>query len=120
MLPSMRENTLTVAQADLVIPDYYRGMQKWDSPEVADIVDRLRSGDPALGWEGDPRLVLYIEGVEDGEKRWVLYRLEHDGSLRGVLRSRPGLPLDQRLIIKLMENDTRRGFDPVAYVDANQ
>jgi hypothetical protein len=34
-----------------------------------------------------------------------------------VCRSRPGLPLDSRLIKKLVEIDVQNGADPVAFVE---
>lgn len=118
----MREQTLTTAEARLIVPETYRQMQRWDAPELAEFVDRLNNGDSSIGWEGDPRLVLYQEGPDtpgpEG-KRWVIYRLEADGSLRGVIRSKPGVRLDTGLIKYLMERDARRGHDPVALVDSD-
>ena len=77
------------------------------SPEVERIVQKLHYGDPTLGWEGDPRLALY-----HNRDHWVLERLEADGAQRVVCRSKPGVSLDERLILRLMEHDHRRGFDP--------
>lgn len=113
----LRENTLTMSEAGLLIPDHLRrqpGMGGGSRITEAEIVDKLNHGDPALGWEGDPRLALYQEGDV-----WVLYRLEADGELRPVMRSKPGLPLDERIIIRLVEQDQRRGFDPVAWLEGN-
>ena len=100
----------TFRPGELVHPTYVNGRQLWVSPEVEDIVHKLHYGDLILGWEGDPRLALYI----DEEQRWVLERLEADGEYRPVCRSKPGLALDERLIIRLMEHDHRRGFDAAA------
>lgn len=107
-----REETLTVAEAELVLPEVYQGMQRWDAPEVAEIVDMLHNGYPPLGWEGDPRLALYQQG-----EAWMLYRLEHDGRLQAICRSKPNTHLDVRLIKMLVDHDQRRGFDPVAFVE---
>lgn len=88
------------------------GKMLWTSPEVADMVDRLQNGDPTLGWEGDPRLALYWR--EDG--RWEVSRYEN-GQYSTVCVSRPGVALDARLIMRLVEHDHRRGFDPLAILD---
>ena len=83
------------------------GKMLWTSPEVSRIVDKLQNGDPTLGWEGDPRLALYFR--EDG--RWEVSRYEN-GDYTTVCVSRPGVTLDERLIMRLIEHDHRRGFDP--------
>lgn len=96
----MRENTAT----GITFPEWVDGRRLWFDPGVRAIIDKLQNGDPTLGWEGDPRLTLYIE---DG--RWVLYRMEADEQMRPVCYSRPGLELDERLIRRLVEHDNRRG-----------
>jgi hypothetical protein len=96
---------------ELVHPEILNGKQRWISNEVKEIAHKLQYGDPVLGWEGDPRLALYLED----RGSWVVERLENDGQYRTVCRSRQGLPLDDRLILRLMEHDHRRGFDPVAF-----
>lgn len=109
-LLGQRENTA----GGIVHPEVVDGRGIWLDPEVQDILDKIQQGDPALGWEGDPRLALYRS--EDG--RWELWRLEHDDVMRPFCVSRPGLALDERLILRLVEHDARRGADPGQKVDA--
>jgi len=97
----MREVTLSRQQ--IQHPEVVNGKTLWIAPEVKEILDRLQLGDPALGWEGDPRLALFRE---DG--RWVLQRLEHDDVYRIVCRSKPGLKLDGSLILHLMAHDMKK------------
>ena len=109
----MRENSAL----GLAHPEWVDGKRLWTDPGIRSIVDKLHNGDPALGWEGDPRLALYFEpepGSDEG--RWVLYRMEHDNVMRPIMRSRPGMELDERMILHLMAHDTRRGFDPASVV----
>lgn len=73
-------------------------------PAVQELVDKLHNGDPTLGWAGDERLALYV--TED--KRWELWRLGEDNHMYRVCRSRPGLALDNRLIMHLVAHDSRR------------
>lgn len=103
----MRE--ITYGQGELVHPQVVDGRVLWTSLELQEFIHKLHYGDPVIGWEGDPRLALYLEG-----ESWVLERLEADGEYRTVCRSRPGLPLDERLFIRLMQHDLRRGFDPTS------
>lgn len=105
---SVRE--ITYGAGELVHPQHLNGKTQFISSEVEDIIHKLHYGDPVLGWAGDPRLALYHD--EGGS--WVLERYEADGQYRTVTRSRPGLPLDERLLIHLMQHDMRGhgGFDP--------
>ncbi len=73
-------------------------------------LDPLTQGSPTLGWEGDPRLVVYLHGES---KTFVLWRLEHDGEYRAVA-ALPGeiTPANiNSLCARLVEIDTRTGFD---------
>ncbi len=73
-------------------------------------LDPLTQGAPTLGWEGDPRLVVYLHGAS---KTFVLWRLEHDGEYRAVA-ALPGEITPEninRLCARLVEIDTRSGFD---------
>lgn len=81
--------------------------QLWLEPEVQHIVDLLHNGDPLKGWEGDPRLALYLESDGTGGRgsRWVLERYCEDGTYQVVCRSRPGVGLDT-LIPHLVAHDT--------------
>lgn len=104
----LRENTAP----GVTFPEWVDGRRLWIDPSVRDMIDVLHNGDPVLGWEGDPRLALYLE---DGA--WCVYRYEADGEMRPVCRSRPGLALDARLIRHLQSHDQRRGFDLTAFSD---
>lgn len=78
----------------------------------------FRHGAPALGWEGDLRLQLYWDG---SESRYVLMRLEHDGQYRAVTCTKPYTLVNSetinQVIARLVQHDTRRGFDVKAHVD---
>lgn len=75
----------------------------------------LEYGAPDLGWEGDNRLCLYANAAAN---TWELWRLEHDGEYRQTgLSSPPGVSIPgpeqiNKLIKRLVDIDTRRGFDP--------
>lgn len=80
----------------------------------------FRHGAPALGWEGDLRLQLYWDG---SEARYVLMRLEHDGQYRAVTATKQHTILNDekvnQVIRRLVQTDTRRGFDVKATVDSH-
>ena len=109
-MSEMREMDLGTG---FIHPQVVNGRSLWMDSGLTTLIDKLQNGDPALGWEGDPRLALFMD---EGD-RWVLSRLEADGEYRDICKSRPGLPLDERLIMRLMEHDGRRGFDPAAATD---
>lgn len=81
-----------------------------------ELLDRLQNGDPARGWEGDPRFTLAWNKVE---RRWELWRREHDEQYRLFARSPLDHPFPIDIIDEIVAHDTRRGFDPKAYVDAH-
>ena len=105
----MSAREITYGAGELVHPTTIGGKVLFMSSEVQDFIHKLHYGDPTLGWEGDPRLALYHE---DGG--WVLERLEADGTYHTVCRSKPGVALDERLIIGLIAHDHRRGYDPLS------
>src|SRR4051794_40006832 len=72
---------------------------------VRDLIDRVRFGDLLLGWEGDDRIEMYWDGVDE---RFELWRLEDDGEYRRVCRSGPGVQFDDRVIHALIAWDGRR------------
>lgn len=82
--------------------------------------DPIRDGAADLGWEGDPRLQLYLDCQEN---RWVLIRLERDGAYRATCVSGPNEPLNpeyaNKMIRQVMSWDTRRGVDVVDKVNAH-
>lgn len=88
-----------------------------DHPVLAPLTD----GAPDLGWEGDSRLVVYLH-LE--AQTFALWRLEMNGDYMPVAHMPPGKPLNpesvNKLVKRLVEIDTRRGFDPYADVIATQ
>lgn len=84
-------------------------------------VDPLTSGAPTLGWDGDSRLAIYLHLQS---QRFILYRLESDGEYRGIARLPIGAEITpasiNSLITRLIEIDSRRGFDPGADVEKAQ
>lgn len=107
----MRELSLTLNQIahPQILPD---GSSVWLD---AGIREKLQNGCPELGWEGDPRLEVYL----GRDERLHVWRLEHDGEYRLVTRSKPGMPLDDRLIRFLVDHDTHRGYDVKADSDTH-
>ena len=77
----------------------------------------LSEGAPDLGWEADPRWAIYLH-LQD--KRFVVYRLEHDNEYRGFARLPEGQELTpesiNQLILRIIAGDSRRGADPVAEI----
>lgn len=107
----MRELTLTTNEIahPQTLPD---GSAVWIESGIR---EKLQQGAPELGWEGDPRLEVYLG---PGNCLYV-WRLEGDGAYRLVSRSKPGVGLDERLIHHLVSHDTRRGVDPKDSVDTH-
>jgi hypothetical protein len=114
-----REETFTGEHPEVLRGDslggYSFAMTRVDSETVAPI----RKGHPTLGWEGDPRLQMYWDGVVH---RHTLVRLEHDGEYRPVCSTPPHTILNEewvnRLVAKLVATDANRGFDVRAAMDA--
>lgn len=107
----MREQSFN----DIEHPEFLGGAAVLvDQTAMNDLLDRLQNGDPTQGWEGDPRLVLAFHKVD---QRWELHRLEADNQYRMLARSKPGMAFPASIIQELVRMDTRRGFDPKAYVD---
>lgn len=79
-------------------PTYQNGKRLWMDPEVQAITDKLRFGDPALGWEGDARFAIYFDGKAG---RWEVQHINDLGQRYVVCRSKPGAHLDERLIIEI-------------------
>lgn len=99
-------------------PEWLRfGDGDTDSRQLIDdpVADRLWKGDAVLGWEGDDRLALYVNYTR---AQYELVRLEADGKYRVSLAAPGfygGVRVVAEFIIKFMEHDTRRGYDP--YLD---
>jgi hypothetical protein len=109
---TVRELTI----ASVYHPEYLfdGALMRVDHPTVRPLVE----GEPTLGWEGDPRLVIYLHlRVE----RFVLYRLEADGEYRGVAQLPAGAEITpesmNKLIARLVAVDTRRGYDAMTDLD---
>ncbi len=96
-MSEMREMDLGTG---FIHPQVVNGRSLWMDSGLTTLIDKLQNGDPTLGWEGDPRLALFM----DDNDRWVLSRLEADGEYRDICKSRPGLPRDGRRIMRLMED----------------
>lgn len=79
-------------------PTYQNGKRLWMDPEVQEITDKLRFGDPTLGWEGDARFAIYMDGKTN---RWEVQHIDDRGTRYVVCRSKPGAHLDERLIIEI-------------------
>ncbi len=73
-----------------------------------EIIDKITNGDPVLGWEGDDRLAVVLEAETPKGPVWALYRVEESGRESFVVRTEPGIPLDERIIHWLCEHDIRR------------
>lgn len=84
------------------------------------VVAPLQEGNPSIGWEGDPRLCMYLDGRANA---WVLMRLEADFQYRVVTVSPVDRPLNpeeiNKLCLRLVMHDTRRGFNPKEAVDSH-
>lgn len=109
----MSERELTLATIDH--PRFINGgtWQLVDHPTVRPLQD----GAPALGWDGDPRLAVYLH-LES--KTFVLWRLEANEEYMPVGHFAIGGEITpasiNETISRLIEVDSRRGFDPYASV----
>ena len=90
---------------DFVHPEVVAGRRLWMDGSMRDLIQRIRFGDPLLGWEGDDRIELYYNGPEE---RFELWRCEDDHEYRRVCRSQPGMAFDDRIITALIAWDGRR------------
>jgi hypothetical protein len=91
-------------------PEWVNGRRLWMDTPMRDLIDRVRFGDPVKGWEGDPRLEVYWNGIDE---RFELWRCEDDEQYRLVARSAPGIPFDERVIDALIGMDGRRRQSPL-------
>ena len=90
------------------------GLRLWVEPEVQEIVHKLHYGDAVVGWEGDPRMALYL----NEDNKWLLVRWSPNPETMEeepvpVLLSRPDVPIGG-LIRWLVEHDCRNGHDVMA------
>ena len=91
-----------------------RSLQRVDDP----LADRIRTGDPTLGWEGDDRCQLYVDVVA---WRWELWRWENNGALEFV----QGWPCERfraadivaAAIVWLRAHDSQRGHNALEVVE---
>ena len=91
--------------SNLLHPTVVDGRSLWIDPVMAGLVDKLHHGDTIRGWEGDDRLALYRNELEN---RWEIWRYEDDNEYRMVCRSQSGVPFDERVIDQLCSWDQRR------------
>ncbi len=89
-------------------------LQRLDHPALAKVVD----GDPAKGWEGDPRLTILYSQETD---QWVLVRQRPDkpSQYMAIATMEPGKPIGLNIIDELVKHDSRRGYDAKQSVDAH-
>lgn len=89
-----------------VHPEIVAGRRLWMDSAMRDIIDKIKYGDPVLGWEGDELLdVFAIEGPTG--LQFELMRFEQ-GDYSLVARSKPGVPFDERIIHELCRRDMAR------------
>lgn len=73
----------------------------------------LQQGEPTLGWDGDPRLAVYLHKPS---KAFVLWRLENNGEYSPISHYGIGGQITpatiNQTIRDLIRTDSRRGFDP--------
>ena len=90
--------------------------QRVDHPTV----EPLQRGNPTLGWDGDPRLVVYLHKPS---QTFMLWRLENDNEYRAVAKLPPGASITPEsmnaCIRNLIRIDSRRGFNPLDDVEAS-
>lgn len=79
-----------------------------------ELVYKLHMGDPTLGWEGDPSLILTFNGATEQIELW---RDCPDGTPRLLIAGAPGKRVaDLGLIKFLVTHDSQRGYDAVQAV----
>ena len=73
----------------------------------------LQDGEPTLGWDGDPRLAVYLHLQSEC---FVVWRLEANGEYLPVAQYGLGQSITpesiNQTIRDLIRTDSRRGFDP--------
>jgi hypothetical protein len=93
------------SQSAAVHPEWVNGRRLWMDTPMRDLIAKIRFGDPIKGWEGDDRLDVYWNGIDE---RFELWRLEDDAQYRLVARSGEGVGFDDRVIDALVGMDNRR------------
>lgn len=93
-----------MASNGLVIPSVIDGKPTW-VPYSEGIQERMRKGDPGIGWEGDER--LYVT-PRNGAEGYAVGRLNEDGTKTLICTSEPPHVLDEDLLVWLRDHDTRR------------
>lgn len=84
--------------------------------------ETVTKGDSVLGWEGDPRLAVYMAMPQPAcpEASYWVVRLCADGTYQTILRAAAvikGPEIMAGFVRRLVEIDGRRGFDPIASLD---
>jgi len=88
----------------IIHPEHVDGRRLWMDGTMSDLVDKLHFGDSAKGWEGDENLAVYFEPIQ---RRWEIRRLEGNGRLVMVCRSKPDAPFHDGIIDQLMMRDQK-------------
>lgn len=96
---------MTSHEPAIVHPEWVAGRRLWMDTPMRDLIHRIHDGDPVKGWEGDPRLDVYWNGIDE---RFELWRREDDEQYRLVCRSGEGVGFDERVIDALIQMDGRR------------
>ena len=87
-----------------VHPEIVAGRRLWLDSTMRDLIDKIKYGDPVLGWEGDELLDVFWN--EHGGF-WELMRFEN-GDYSLVAKSKPGVVFDERIIHELARRDVKR------------
>lgn len=97
-------------------PQYIGGRVEWRDSGMDRVIDKIQNGDPVHGWEGDDRLAVYRIDTPLGPV-FELMRLDEDGEYRRVVKTNPGDPFDDAIIVWLCQNDRRRKPDGWSIAD---
>lgn len=109
--------SLCVVPDRLAVPRHVGDGRVVFADHEADIADRVRNGDPTLGWEGDPDLKLVRNMVEG---RWELWRTNPATGGDTLVAVRAGVRFPGNdLIVALIAADSRR-HDRAAQIEAAQ
>jgi hypothetical protein len=94
----------------IIHPEVINGRVEWRDSGMDRLIYKIQHGDGVHGWEGDPRLAVYMRPTPIGPI-YELWRLEEDEQYRRVVATAPGDPFDDAIIVWLVQNDRRRKAD---------
>lgn len=103
-----------MSDSSVWVPRTFRGMTAMEDPEIGTITEKLRFGDPMLGWDGNAGLQIFLgpwTDIKSGKTHkditcWQIWMFGQ-GDPYQVMQSSPGMHLDERVITYIMERDTR-------------